>query len=86
MQPAGSGSVVVVAAVVVISVADAVSKTVVEMATDVSAVDNAVVDGAPSPEEIEVKATMEEASGDGLQRPAYTLDVARTTVNKCFKV
>jgi hypothetical protein len=78
MQPGVSGSVVVVAAVVVVSAAE-------------EAVDNAVVDHVSTPEEAEVKVTMEEVPDDGLQRPAYTLEAARTTVNKkseapCFSL
>jgi len=78
--------VVVVAVLVVVSVAGVVSKTVVEMSTDVSAADNAVVDHVSTTEEVEVEATIMEVPDDGLQRPAYALDVARITVNKCFEV
>jgi hypothetical protein len=78
--------VVVVAVLVVVSVAGVVSKTVVGMSTDVSAADSAVVDHVSATEEVEVEATIMEVPDDGLQRPAYTLDVARTTVKKCFKV
>lgn len=85
MQPADSCLAVVVIVVVVISAVGVVSKTVVEMAIDISTVDNVVLDHCSTPEEIEAEVTIEEICDDGLQRPAYTLDVA-TTVNKYFKL
>lgn len=86
MQPPDSGFVVVVAALVVVSAVGMVSKTVVEMAIDVSTVDNVVPDHVSTPEKIEAVLTMEEICDDDSQRPAYTPDVARTTVNKYFKL
>ena len=86
MQPPDSGLVVVVAALVVVSAVGVVSKAVVEMTIDVSTVDNVVPDHVSTPEEIEAEVKMEEICDDGLQRPAYTLDVARKTVNKHFKL